>query len=425
MTIYLFILWLRNRRQSRGIGLYLIGNGIVSLFTLTLWFQGQFPDFISIVLSNTFVMVGEVLIYISIYLFNGKKIEKSVRIISVLVPVLAFIEQIIFTYVSPNVRTRIIFMTITGETCNFILWLALVKSGKSLGFVGKLLIFSVSILLLNGISRLFLTLNLANVQYFLNVASFQSAFVIVRSIIMSFWPFAFAMLILERSRNIAEDASLQKSILLRELSHRTKNNMSVIISLIDMQILALPNGPDFDLPYIRQLLISTKNRIYSLALVHKKLLNAKDISKITISDYFTDLVENLRISLGHEDNKIDFRFDLADIAVSMETAGHLGLILNELLTNSIKYAFADGRSARIDLKIKRQEDGFISFAYSDNGPGLPPGFAGPANSVGLPMIKILSEEQLRGTMNLNTEGGFNFNLRFKDDLYEQRIAVGN
>ena len=421
MTVYLCILWLKNRSYSRGIGIYLLGNSIVSVFILLVTFQNVFPPFFTIVVSNTAILAGQVLIYHSFYLFSGRKTEQAVRMLSVIVPLLILAEQTVFGMIIPSLKVRIFSMTAATFYCNAVLLAVLFKSRKSLGSVIDFLIVSVVILMINNISRIFLTIYMPAVQSFLDIPRFQGSLVIVRSVIMAFWPFGFAMLILEKSRDSAESSSEQKTLLLRELSHRTKNNMSIIISLLNMQGMKLPDRTDFDREFILRLLETVRNRINSLALVYKNLLNTKNLSKIAADEYIRELADNLRKSLLPGDSQTEFILNLDPIILSLETSGYLGLILNELLTNSMKYAFSDTSSGTINIGFTEKKDGSLLFSYSDNGTGMEPKENTAHDSIGLSMITLLSEEQLHGDMEMNSAEGFHFSLQFRDNLYSQRV----
>ena len=421
MTVYLLLFWVNNRHQNKGIGLFLIGNSLVSCFTLLLWFQGNLPDVFSIIAANSVVIIGQILIYKSFYIFSGREMEKITLILSVIIPVLIIAEQTIFSRFIPNTKVRIISMTIAGLYCNLVMINVLLKSRKAFGITGTILIISVCILTLNSVARIVMSFYLPMIKTFINAPAVQSTFVIVRSIIMAFWPFGFAMLVLDKGKREAENSTQQKTILLRELSHRTKNNMSIIISLIDMQIIKLPENLGDGKPYILHLLNTTKSRIYSLSLVNKLLINSDDLSRINVKAYLNELIGKVRKSIASGKNKIDIQADFSDIILSLETAGYIGLIVNEMLSNSIRYAFPGEREGLISISINLHEDGTLVFSYADNGTGIPSEYLKSENCTGLSMIRLLSEKQLEGNMKISSVNGFQYSLRFMDNLYKARV----
>lgn len=421
LTIYLLVLWLNYRREYRGIGLYLIGNGMVCVFTLMLSFQRVFHPFLTVVLANTFVIAGQVIIYLSLFLFSDTKIGRTVKIISIAIPVLLFIEQIVFSGYLPNLRVRVLAVTLTGLSTNVILLWVLIKARKNMGITAWFLMASVIIIILNAAVRIPLSMAPQSALTFVDMKLVQSVFVLIRSVMMAFWPFGFAMMILEKTRNKALANSRQKGILLQELSHRTKNNMDVIISLINWQLTEFPGKYKQEEALVRDILNTTQNRIKSLALVYKKLYNSDDLSRIHIRSYLQELSENLKNSLSSSPEQIEIRFTLANCILSIETAGHLGLILNELLTNSLKHAFVENNAGKIRLELSELSDGELQFSYSDNGVGIKADPAKNPEKMGMNMIKLLSEQQLQGKMEIKTDHGFSYSLRFKDIFYKARV----
>ena len=154
-------------------------------------------------------------------------------------------------------------------------------------------------------------------------------------------------------------------MLLKELYHRTKNNMNVISSLIVMQMSQMKD------PACLQVLKDTKNRIQSIALVHKRLYQSESLSKLNIKPYITELAR--AILEGYTKNrKALLRLDISPIEMNIDQAVPMGLILNEIISNSLKYAFPASKSASIAISLKRLK-GKVELSYSDSGPGLPSG----------------------------------------------------
>src|SRR5208283_3851046 len=125
----------------------------------------------------------------------------------------------------------------------------------------------------------------------------------------------------------------EKETLLRELYHRTKNNMQVITSLLDLQSRGIDNKKTL------QILEDTKDRIHSMSLVHEKLYKAKNLSQVYLSDYIKDLADALMKSHHADMEQISLHVEVERIPVSIDTITPLGLVINELITNALKYAF--------------------------------------------------------------------------------------
>lgn len=214
-----------------------------------------------------------------------------------------------------------------------------------------------------------------------------------------------------------ERALREKEVLLRELYHRTKNNMQVIRSLIALQRAHTDN------PLLDEAYRDTENRIQSMALVHKMLYETKDLSKIDLREYLKELLP-LLISTASLDEKPEVIFTPGPPApVPLDISIPLGLIINELVSNSVKHGFRTpggeefhhGKQPRLSfaLELSPSERGErLMITYEDNGRGLPEGFDHrQTNSMGFTTIIALGEEQLKGTVTPAVRpGGFHCRL---------------
>ena len=213
------------------------------------------------------------------------------------------------------------------------------------------------------------------------------------------------------------EASLrEKETLLRELYHRTKNNMQVISNLIDLQVLAVNDEKTL------KLFKETQNRIKTMALVHEKLYQSKDLSNLNLKDYMGDLANALLGSYQLSGDRISLKLDVETISVSIDTATPCGLIINELMSNSLKHAFPGDRRGEVSLVLHQSEKGEIDMRFSDNGIGLPKGFDFKnTRSLGLTLVRNLSVKQLKGTVEVRTEHPTEFRIKFREPLHTQRV----
>ncbi|TAN45034.1 MAG: PAS domain S-box protein [Nitrospirae bacterium] len=206
----------------------------------------------------------------------------------------------------------------------------------------------------------------------------------------------------------------ERETLLRELYHRTKNNMNTILSLINLQIAPFLNDENFV-----QMFNDIKSRIMTMSLVHERLYKSKNLSNVNLKDYIDDLSNTLLISYKRESEKVSLSLDIDEIVLSIETLTPCGLIINELITNSLKYAFADGRDGVISIKGRSSPEGEISISYSDNGPGFPEGFDfSAAETLGLRLIRGLTTGQLCGALEITTQPETVFAITFRELHYE-------
>ncbi|XDD48938.1 sensor histidine kinase [Leptospira sp. WS92.C1] len=180
----------------------------------------------------------------------------------------------------------------------------------------------------------------------------------------------------------------EKEVMLKEIHHRVKNNLQVVASLLGLQADHSENAR------ISQILRECERRIQSMALIHKELYQSENITKIDFYDYLNTLLISLLHSFGKE-KKIEFRVSSKPNFVSIETAIPLGLIVNELVTNSLKYAFPNEVQGTICVKLRAEMREFV-LEVIDNGVGMPENFDfSKCETLGLKLVAILSK-QLRG-----------------------------
>ncbi len=211
----------------------------------------------------------------------------------------------------------------------------------------------------------------------------------------------------------------EKEVLLKELYHRTKNTLQVIRSMLVLQASTLGESPE-----ITRLVSSTEKRILSMALVHKKLYQSQDLSHINFREYITELAE-LIIQTSPEladQNPIELSLDVQALQVLIDTAIPCGIILNELMTNSIQHGFPEMKDARISVTLRTLTEDHAELLYSDNGVGFT-GSLDFANmeTLGLQSIKAIAEQQLQGEITFEGGDGMSCRISFPLDTYGARI----
>jgi len=220
--------------------------------------------------------------------------------------------------------------------------------------------------------------------------------------------------ITERKRNEEQikQSLNEKELLLRELYHRTKNNMQVICSLIRLKSTETKNNE------LKNIFIDMENRIHSMSLVHQKLYSSGDLSNINLNDYIKDLTNLLIISFEQKAGNIAVRLLTTDVYVTIETAIPCGLILNELITNSFKHAFPHEMHGEITITLKKHDDNRIEFSVSDNGIGVTDGsdiLIG--GKLGMKSIMNIGKQQLDAEIIMSTSNGVTCTILFTDKQY--------
>jgi PAS domain S-box-containing protein len=212
-----------------------------------------------------------------------------------------------------------------------------------------------------------------------------------------------------RQKNI-EDAlrsSLnEKEILLKEIHHRVKNNMQIISSLINLQSDYATDEATVEM------FEDSKNRIRSMALIHEKLYMSKDISLIEFSKYIESLTSKLLEFYSSKSRLININLISDNITLDIDSAIPCGLIINELVSNSIKYAFPDGRDGNITIKMHKKDENYV-LSVEDDGVGFPEeiDFMNP-QTLGLQIVHTLTQ-QLGGGIELENNGFTRFKICFK------------
>ncbi len=196
----------------------------------------------------------------------------------------------------------------------------------------------------------------------------------------------------------------EKEILLKEIHHRVKNNMQIISSLLNLQADYIKDEE------AKELFIESRNRIASMALVHEELYQSKDMSRVELKDYVEKLLPRLLYSYGGE-REIRQLIDVDEARVTIRQAIPLGLIINELVTNSLKHAFADRERGAIGVSI-RQADGVAHVRVHDDGIGLPPDLnIEKTQTLGMQLVTGLIS-QLYGELRVEREEGTAFYIDF-------------
>lgn len=224
----------------------------------------------------------------------------------------------------------------------------------------------------------------------------------------------FTNLLEKRDKELAVKKSLEeKEILLKEIHHRVKNNMQIISSLLNLQL----NLEEEE--KTRGLLMESQGRIKSMAMVHEKLYLSTDLSHINFREYLENLVNDLFHSYAVPVGTIDPVVDAEDIYINIDTAIPLGLIVNELVSNSLKYAFPD-KKGTVKVGFYKKDQKYI-LEVADDGVGLPPGLdIETSKTLGLKLVYSLSG-QLDADLKIDTSQGTCFQISFKELSYEERI----
>ncbi|MBN1531466.1 MAG: PAS domain S-box protein, partial [Spirochaetes bacterium] len=198
----------------------------------------------------------------------------------------------------------------------------------------------------------------------------------------------------------------EKEILLAEIHHRVKNNLQVISSLLDMQTYYIQDRE------VMKHFQATAGRVEAMGLLHKKLYQTSDLERVEMRDYIASLVEKILYMNRVEGREIGYSLDVENVFFNVDTALPCGLLLNEIITNSLKYAFMDRSTGDIGVILEQLGGDSYRMTVSDNGTGLPEGVDFFSNSrLGLQLVYMLTQ-QLRGEVSIARRGGTIYTIQF-------------
>ena len=207
----------------------------------------------------------------------------------------------------------------------------------------------------------------------------------------------------------------EKEILLKEIHHRVKNNMQVVSSLLQLQAQYIEDEQTL------ALFEESQTRIHSMALIHEQLYQSENLDRIDLPIYVENLVANLYQSFGCCNTSIQFNLNIDPIYLNIETAIPCGLIINELVSNSLKYAFTQNLVGEININFNEINPQQFHLSIQDNGSGFPTGFdVENTETLGVRLVRMLTH-QLDGTLVIDSQCGTCYHITFLELNYRRRI----
>lgn len=209
----------------------------------------------------------------------------------------------------------------------------------------------------------------------------------------------------------------EKDIMLKEIHHRVKNNLQIVISLLNLQASSVDDSK------LKSQLTISQNRVRSMALIHQLLYRSNDLSSIGIEDYLYSISGQLLSAYGDLKDRITVKICASDIYFNIENAVPFGLLINELITNSLKHGFTGGTKGTINIKLTRNENGSYTLKYSDNGVGIPLTIVnGHVTGFGMYLVETLVN-QLEGSIVHLHSKGTSYEVVFQGSNYQSRFHI--
>jgi PAS domain S-box-containing protein len=205
---------------------------------------------------------------------------------------------------------------------------------------------------------------------------------------------------------------IEKEMLLKEIHHRVKNNLMIISSLLNLQSRYIKDEES------KNIFKESQNRANSMALIHERLYRSTDLKKIDFGDYIRTLADDLYHTYVMDTSLVQINVEVDDLMLDINTSIPLGLIVNELVTNSLKHAFLPGESGEINIKFNSQDDKYL-LEVKDNGIGFPNDIDYKnTDSLGLRLVTSLTE-QIDGKIEFNNTSGTSFKIIFTEEMFEE------
>jgi two-component sensor histidine kinase len=215
-------------------------------------------------------------------------------------------------------------------------------------------------------------------------------------------------ILISQQKDSVGRALQEKELLLKEIHHRVKNNLEMVKSLIELQSAQLSDQASIDV------MLASQNRVQSMGIIHQKLYQGENLGAIEMKDYFINLGEGILDAYDSEE-KINIKCHMDELILDVDTAVPIGLIVNELLTNAIKYAFPKERNGVIDVELSRLDSTSLKLRIADNGVGRNIHADPEGSGFGMQLVQMLTQ-QLNGQMSETFRRGTEFNFTFRSSL---------
>ena len=212
----------------------------------------------------------------------------------------------------------------------------------------------------------------------------------------------------KQAEKIIKKSLSEKETMLKEIHHRVKNNFQLVSNLLVLQAHATEDKN------VQKILEESQDRIQSMALVHEMLYQSRDLATIGFAKYIRKLSKSLFKSYSADESRIKLELDIEDVQLPEQTAIQCGLIINELISNALEHAFGRRRHGKITVTLHEITSGQIELIVADNGKGVPDNFdISSTDSLGLHLVMIIAEKQLRGKIEVVNHDGALFKIVFR------------
>jgi len=388
LTAIMGLAAVQNRGRMRGPTTWFVGNLCYDAGLVFLSLRGFLPTFVSYEIATGLMYAGALMVPMGTAKFFGAKplLKTGIAAIAGSIAVYSF-----FVRIMPDTSVRIIlFAAFVGAAY----LAAAVRAWHHSRFeLARPALVAAAMYVLAGaasIVRIVLYLSFSRGTDLFQAGSIDAVYFLFSLVVLPGVTFAQLQLINGRLLAQLAAAASERGLLLREMNHRVKNSLALAESLVSLQGSKMADSAG------AQAMADVRLRLHSIALVHERLNRVDAGSRIRADDYLADLIADIAATAP----RFSVRTDLAPMEIDAGTAVSLGIVVNELLTNSVKYAAAPDGSGSADVRLE-ESGGLIKLRVSDAGPGFPNGMAA---GLGTELVDALAS-QLRGTVRRWNDGG--------------------
>ncbi|MBN1242945.1 MAG: sensor histidine kinase [Spirochaetales bacterium] len=399
LALFLASAWVSHRRLVRGLGEMAAGYALFAIGEALVAFRGLIPDFASIIVGSPLMPIGFWL------LLNG--IERSAGFRrSIVLPLALTLADLsgalVFLYLRDSYTARALIFSGANAVLSAHAAMVLARTIPSLeGPRRKLRVAGVAALVANALAAFGRVSSVAIVRAgaptgLLQAGPAETAFLFAGLVFFTVFGFLVVQSLNERIAGSLRAAAEERSLLLREMHHRIKNDLSLVESLARLQEGVLADGPAADA------FAAFGERVRSIGMVHDRLSRESANGKVEAGAYLRDLVSTLGVTRGDPSGSVRVSVESCELALPAARAVTLGLLVNELGMNALKHAFPEGRSGRIAVRLERAPSGRLALSVEDDGQGV----AWPPDKPGLgsAIVEALCA-QLGGKLAVISESG--------------------
>ena len=414
MTSYLIFMRNNSGEFKKGLTVFVIGMLLMLSGYIGVMLQGIISPVFSIVISNTLVIIALNVNLWGLYLIFNEKMKPYLWVFAVLISGILFIILLYYGIFKPSMSVRCISIQVAYIAIAIMSLRLLLKKRNKRRRAMNLVVLSYFIIITASVMRIHIEFLIPLEGAFLDAGGLIPLTVLMYTISITAWPIGIALFISDENRNIAIQKNIENEALVKEIFHRANNNMQIVSSLLELERNLTESSET------RKKLMDIAARLEMMSLAHQRLYQLNNTSYIAVRDYIYDLVSYFKGR--YFEYKINMKIDIDDFSINIDKAVPLGLVIYEILSNSLQHAFPERRGT-IEMSVTQDDEQVVRVEMADNGVGVSDDFNPyTTGSLGLQIITGVIESQLSGGFEIETESGLAYKIKFKNDDVFNRLV---